>query len=609
MKTYYDGWWRDDLDPKSWPVYESFEVFLALVWRHLGLPAPTPAQIKIARYLQGDASEIDPLVGRADIILAFRGIGKSYISAAYCLWRLLRDPEDEKILVTSATGNKAKQFAKQVRLLLNTMDLLAHLRPTGDLLDQSDQFDVAGSSIAQAPSFRAVGIDGQITGGRSTLIFADDVEIPKNSITEEARERLLNIVLEFDAILQPAAFDDDGSLMKPKGDIVFLGTPQTLESMYITLVRTRGFSALCIPARYPDPAKMDAYLIRTDAGRTVNILADFIQEAMRRPDYRPWAPVDPKRFSTTDLAGREAKGRSWFALQYMLDTSLSDAERYPLKLRDLMVFSTNEDKAPATVQWGHEGDKKNVIRDLPNVGFSGDLLLRPLFMDDEWRPYQQRIIFIDPAGRGKDETSWTVLGHLNGTMYILENSGVSGDPETGMKEAAQAAQRFSVGAIWIEPNYAAGVWIAAFRPVLRRVWPEAPGPQEATWAKTQKEARIIDTLEPALGTHRLVLDYGVAQRDLRMENKEYSLLYQMSHITRDRGSLRHDDRLDSLAGAVDVMQAMLGVDKEDAWEAQQEAEKDAFLEAWTHMMLDQSGRVRVLNDPYGDVEVYSTRFL
>ena len=54
------------------------------------------------------------------------------------------------------------------------------------------------------------------------------------------------------------------------------------------------------------------------------------------------------------------------------------------------------------VQWGIDtSNRKNVINDIPNLGFSGDHLLRPLFMDDEWRPYEGGVIFVDPLGPRK----------------------------------------------------------------------------------------------------------------------------------------------------------------------------------------------------------------
>ena len=55
-----------------------------------------------------------------------------------------------------------------------------------------------------------------------------------------------------------------------------------------------------------------------------------------------WTPTDPDRFDSSDLLEREASmGRSNFMLQFMLDTSLSDAEKFPLKMADLVVTSVN----------------------------------------------------------------------------------------------------------------------------------------------------------------------------------------------------------------------------------------------------------------------------
>ena len=60
-----------------------------------------------------------------------------------------------------------------------------------------------------------------------------------------------------------------------------------------------------------------------------------------------WEPTDPDRFNNDDLLEREASmGRSNFMLQFMLDTSLSDAEKFPLKCSDLIVTSVNPTHAP-----------------------------------------------------------------------------------------------------------------------------------------------------------------------------------------------------------------------------------------------------------------------
>lgn len=569
------------------PVRSDFRNFLFLVWEHLGLPAPTHAQYEIAYFLQhgwpGYATDPDsgqvvhyfgnqdaeptylerlapPMdrQGRTDILEAFRGIGKSYVTAAFCLWRLLRDPRDTKILVCSASGSKAQEFVAQVKTILSTMDILAHLRPREDQRNKIDRFDVNGASMSQSYSLKAAGITGQITGSRASIIIADDIEVPDNSATEESRMKLLNKLQDFEAIKMPGG-----------SEIIFLGTPQTEESIYTRLIKERGYRCYCWPARYPKPEKRGSYRIKREDGSLLDILAPYVARVDAEPSLE-YQATDPERFDDYELAGREARGRAFFALQYMLDTSLSDAERYPLKQHDLIVMSCNAMKAPVTVQWGHATDMKNRKTDIPNVGFSGDYFLGPMFVDPEWRPYEQSVLFVDPSGRGKDETAWAVVKTLNGMLYVVHVDGFAGDPATAMRKIAHDAKLHQVNEILVEPNYAGAVWIAGFNPILAEVWPNGCSVNEAEWSRAQKEARIIDTLEPIMTLHRLVVDERVA--------RDPTLMYQLTHLTRDRGSLQHDDRVDALAGAVARFTSTLMLDVKDAAKAQREAELDAELE-------------------------------
>lgn len=560
----------------EWEYFESFERFLEHTWDHLRLPAPTQAQRQIAWRLQYgvDRVEYETLTainvlateGREDIIRAFRGIGKSYITAAFCLWRLMRNPKDEKILVVSASGGKSKEFVSMVKSLMNTMDLLAFLRPRDDQRDMADKFDVNGASISQSYSLKAAGITGQITGSRATLIVPDDIEIESNSKTEEARERLMRATSEFEAIKLPGA------------DVIFLGTPQTEESIYNRLVKERGYSCFCIPARFPTADKLQGYILRRDDGYDVNILAFFLRHSHEHGTMAHGQPTDPERFDHVELMKRESKGRSFFALQYQLDTTLSDAERYPLRQHDLVVFEVNTLKAPVTVQWGRHSDRKNVIGDIPNLGFSGDHLLRPLFVDEAWREYEGSVLWVDPAGRGKDETSWSVVKSLNGMLYLVDQNAVIGDPTEAMHQIAKDAKKHNVAVVEVEPNFGQGMWITAFQPILLQHWPGGCTVQESEWAKGQKETRIIDTLEPVLTQHRLVVSESLLRRDAKVEDRNYSLLFQLTHITRERKALTHDDRLDSLAGAVAYFMRNMAQDVDEAAAALRQAEMDKEIE-------------------------------
>jgi len=62
----------------------------------------------------------------------------------------------------------------------------------------------------------------------------------------------------------------------------------------------------------------------------------------------------------------------------------------------------------------------------------------------------------------------------------------------------------------------------------------------------QKEKRIIDTLEPIMNSHRLVVDDLIIKEDFKLE-PDHQLFRQMTRITRDKGALRHDDQIDALA--------------------------------------------------------------
>jgi hypothetical protein len=598
----FNEWWDFPGDA----IRSDFRNFLFLVWEHIGLPEPTSGQYEFAYFLQhgyaGYCKLTDERIvkrydrewyaldyvlrdtavpldtpkqtGRADIIMGFRGVGKSYISAAFGLWKLFRDPVNEKVLVVSASGVKAREFVAQAKGIIMSMALLAHLRPgapgwTATSRDQIDRFDVAGHSQSQSPSLKAAGITGQITGSRATTIIPDDIEVPDNSKTEDARAYLLRLTNEFDAILLPG----------PDAMIVFLGTPQTEESVYIRLIKERGFNCFCFPARYPRADKRASYVLKRDGGAEVDILAPILRVVDRNADLQ-WRPTDPKRFGDVELLARESKGRSFFMLQFMLDTSLSDAERYPLKQRDLIVMACNPFKAPMTLQWGHDSDKRNYRNDIPNVGFSGDHFLGPLFIDKEWREYTASVLYVDPSGGGADEIAWCVLKELHGMLYALKVGGVSGKDAGLSKEAAQAqamkqiardAAVFKVNEIIVEPNYGGVIWIAAFSPILAK---EGNGftcsVEEAEWSRGMKEARDLDTLEPVIHNHRLVVSEDVA--------RDQVLMHQLTHICRERGALSHDDRIDALAGAVARLANAMMLDTKQAAKARVDEELDAELE-------------------------------
>ena len=527
-------------------VHADFKNFLYLVWKHLDLPAPTPLQYEIADYLQhGD---------RRIMIQAFRGIGKSWICAAFVLWLLLRDPQ-LKILVVSASQDRSEAFAQFVKQLISSMPILSHLAAKVGQRDSMVQFDVGPSKPAQAPSVKAAGITGQITGSRADIIIADDVEVPKNSLTQLMRNRLSESIKEFDAIL---------TTQRDKNRIIYLGTPQTEMSIYQHLPE-RGFVTRTWTARVPSGEQLD---------RMKMSMAPSILKMAEEGKFG--LPTDT-RFHNEDLMEREASyGRSGFALQFMLDTNLSDADRYPLKLADLLVHDCAPDEAPLRLIWG--SGPEQVIDDLDSVGLTGDRWHRPIKVSDDWTKYTGSVMFIDPSGRGADETSFAVVKYCAGTLHLTRVGGFQdGYGEETLKGLAAVAKTEGVKLVLVEPNYGGGMFNELFKPVLNAV--HKCGLEDSPWAKGQKELRIIDTLEPVMNQHRLVVARRVVENDLSVakDKQQYSLFYQMSRITKERGALAHDDRLEAVAGAVYYWVEQMARDVNKAEDSHRDKLQDAEL--------------------------------
>lgn len=502
---------------KQHPVLSDFRKFTYLVWKHLNLPEPTPVQYDIAQYLQHGP--------RRSVIEAFRGVGKSWLTSSFVCWLLLNNPQ-LKILVVSASKERADAFSTFVKRLINEIPMLQHLKPQEGQRDSVIAFDVGPAAPDHSPSVKSVGITGQITGSRADVLIADDVEVPNNSATQMMRDKLSEAVKEFDAIL------------KPGGRIIYLGTPQTEMSLYNQLPE-RGYEIRIWPALYPELNKIESY-----KGR----LAPKITQSIEQDGSVCGQPTDSRRFDEADLLERRASyGRAGFALQFMLDTSLSDGDRYPLKVSDLVVMNLNPTMGHLKVAWAAAPEV--CLNDLPNVALTGDRFYRPMWHSDDMSEYTGSVMSIDPSGRGKDETGYAVVKHLAGNLFLTEAGGISGGYELETLEAlAYVAKRNQVKYIIIEANFGDGMFTQLLKPVLQRIYPCTV---EEVKHSTQKEARIIDTLEPVMSTHRLIVDQKVIQKDFdTAKDIKYSLFYQMTRLTRDRGALVHDDRLDALAIAV-----------------------------------------------------------
>jgi hypothetical protein len=558
---------------------DDFKLFLQAMWGQLDLPSPTRAQYAIADYLQNGPKRLQ--------IQAFRGVGKSWITGAFVLWTLFKDRE-KKIMIISASKERADNMSIFLQKLIIETPWLNHLKPNDDNARWSRiSFDV-NCSPHQAPSVKSVGITGQLTGSRADLMILDDIEVPGNSMTELMREKLLQLCTEAESILTP----------KDDSRILFLGTPQTVFTVYRKLAE-RNYKPFVWPSRYPRKISNYEGLL---APQLVSDIDNGAQE---------WDVTDPDRFDDDDLIEREAAmGRSNFMLQFMLDTSLSDAEKFPLKMSDLVVTSVNPTSAPDAVVWC--SDPQNVIKDLPTVGLPGDYFYSPMQLQGDWNPYTETICSIDPSGRGSDETSAAYISQRNGFLYLHEMRAYKdGYSDKTLLDVLRGCKKFGVTKLLIETNFGDGMVSELFKKHLQQT--KQLIDIEEVRANVRKEDRIIDSLEPVLNQHRLIVDRSVVEWDFKSnpnaapeERLLYMLFYQMSRMCREKGAVKHDDRLDCLSQGVKYFTDAMSISayetiktqRQEDWNDLNEAFLDDPQQACNHMVfgftLDQRRQARHL---------------
>lgn len=530
---------------KMYPRFREF--FADCLWNILGKEA-TDMQLDIADFVAYGK--------KTKMVQAQRGEAKSTIAAMYVIWTLIHDPS-KRIVVVAGTEHLAGTITGWCVKILTDWDILRCLRSKSNLdKARTTSYDVNNDlrmyaafkatgvytqSVNKDASIFARGITGSMTGFRADLIIADDIEAQNNSKTEGTREALLEAIKQFPALCVT-------------GEILYLGTPQTSNSIYATLP-SRGYDVRIWTGRYPTPIEEQNY---------GSHLAPFIIERMNNDNSLRYGggllgtrgkATDPLMVSEQKLQDNELDmGASTFQLQYMLDTKLSDAARYPLKLDDIPVITLPDTQAP--VSWSFQKDAINKVKLPANFPVRAEFF-RVTQVSELQDKFMGCYMYVDPAGGGKngDETAWAITKYAAGKIFLCAIGAIKGGLQLDKLEALTAeAVKWKPTVIGIEKNFGNGALASVWQPLLlsrHRCVIEEP------YETGQKELRIIDTLEPVIGSNRLVFSDRVFQQDIdALEGHPldtralFSLFHQLSLITRDRGSLVHDDRLDALAGSV-----------------------------------------------------------
>jgi len=548
-------------------------------------------QIDIGDYLQyGTADDLElrrqirngtlnPI--RYGMIQAQRSQAKSTIVAIFAVWMLVKVPT-HRVLVISAGSDVAMEIANWIIQIIMNWDILECLRPDRTHGDRSSAkaFDIHWQlkGVEKSPSVACIGVTANMQGRRADLLIPDDIESSKNGLTETQRQNLLHLSRDFTSICQA-------------GRIIYLGTPQTNDSIYNTLP-SRGYNIRIWPGRYPTLEQEPAYGVhlapllknRIEADPSLRTGGGILKDEGKA--------IDPVLLDEELLVGKELdQGPAYFQLQHMLNTALADEGRFPLKPRNLINMPLDLNKAPTELVWMSGPQQKIAV-----TGYHIETqLYRPFSIGHDVYTYESKYMYVDTASGGAngDETVAWVVAFLHGYIFCLEMLPLPGGYEDDAFEKLSAmAHRHMVNEIGCEQNHGYGAFAQMWRPHLLRYYKEH-GEKGAPlinddWVSQQKELRIIDTLEPFFSRHRIVIDPSIWEVDVQstlrypiQERSIYTLYHQLTRLSVERDCLMHDDRLDSLAGAVRRYVETAAVDDKTKRAQSVTNENIAFMAEWS----------------------------
>lgn len=577
---------REDFSMWWAATFKSFQEFAYVGMQYLGFKL-SEIQMDIAHYMQYGSSK--------RMVQAQRGQAKSTLAALYCIWLLIQNPT-YRILIVSGGERQASDVALLIQRIIMQWHILCWMRPDVSKGDRNSvaAFDLHYSikGIDKSASVSCVGITANLQGMRADFLLADDVETQRNSMTQTEREKLLLLTKEFGAICI-------------KGDIMYLGTPQTKDSVYRSLP-ARGYDVRVWCGRYPTDEELERY------GAGVQIAPMIMQRLLADPSLQTGGGVDGTRGHPTDpahineqiLQEKELEyGSEGFSLQYMLDTTLSDALRTKIKISDMIVLDCAYDRVPEQLEW--LGATSNVFKG--HTEYSKDFTMyNAVGVSEVLIPFEHKIMTLDPAGSGGDEVSFAIGGATNSFIYLLSMGGFAGGmSENNINKILLKMVQTGTKVLDIEQNMGHGtvgmLIQSQLSTTIDRIRREEPSAIEFInesgltrvellnalqgigiteyYVTTQKERRIIDTISPVTRRHKLVIAVNAIMDDIMYckqhqseKRKQFSGLYQLGNITYDRGSLVHDDRADCVQRLVEVLKGHLSKDAEKAAKKRVEAD-------------------------------------
>lgn len=255
------------------------------------------------------------------ILMVFRGAAKSTIYAVYKAYKLYKNPNNRS-LVWSADGPTAEMLTADVINIIGRHPLCSGMlssRKPG-----KKRFWVLGAVDARNASMRSVGVDSNATGARADDVDFDDVEVPGNIETPQARKKLRDRISESTHIAVPGS------------QKTYIGTPHHHDSIYPDRIAA-GAEVLKIPlfenmVRYADTSKRVSFAFNFPIGddglyvmagihKTARMLVEGVDYQVINKsvvfDSPPGVTLDiasvcawPERFTRADIEQRRKETRT-----------------------------------------------------------------------------------------------------------------------------------------------------------------------------------------------------------------------------------------------------------------------------------------------------------
>lgn len=477
------------------------------------------------------------LADRGDlaVLRAFRGFSKSTLLAVYNAWRYYEDPTYRILHQGDQDGTAYKTSRDTKRVLMRHPRCVA-LR---DIRGESSFWWCPGADDERNPSMQAAGIMSNITSSRADEVQNDDVEVPRNIRTPEAREMLRYRLGEQTHILVPG------------GRKLYVGTPHTHDSLYDEMA---ALGADCLTIRmFEQEFRIDS---ADKAVYEVPFLPEFVFSGIGKharllvegTDYQtkgtrlifgsaPGVLIDcyagiawPERFTAEELLKRRRETRTineWDSQYQLHSKPITEVRLDPARIIPYAVEPVIRTANGQVGMW---------LGNVRIVGASAywDCSLGKLKSDAS----AFTLLLTDERGN----LYWHAAAGLTGELAEFDSRG-----KVASGQCAQIRElviRYQIPRVTVETNGPGGF----VPPILRRALAGTGCGVAESFAVSNKQARILDAFEPPLSSRFLWAHTSVLEGPVWDQMKDFNPALKN----------QPDDYLDSAAGAIATTPVRIG---------------------------------------------------